>query len=110
MVVRIFIQWCTDSTWISEITTRLLLNNIERVFILARNKNKFEESRKKWPHRTGLSLDVIDKKLEFIQCELADIRSVKGAAEHIKRKIDRVHILICNAGMDSLLRISTLKI
>lgn len=66
---------------------------------MARNKSKFEDSRKQWPHRTGLSLDIIDKKLKFIQCELADIRSVKGAAEHIKRKTDRVHILICNAGM-----------
>ncbi|BCR89104.1 putative short chain dehydrogenase/reductase [Aspergillus chevalieri] len=82
-----------------EITTQFLLNNIEKVFILARNKSKFKDSRKQWTHRTGFSLDIIDKKLEFIQCELADIRSVKEAAEHIKRNTGRVHILICNAGL-----------
>lgn len=99
MAVRLLMHWCTNSARIPEITTQFLLNNIEKVFILARNKSKFEDSRKQWTHRTGFSLDIIDKKLEFIQCELADIRSVKEAAEHIKRNTGRVHILICNAGM-----------
>lgn len=80
-----------------EITAQLL-HSIQKVYIVARNRRKYEAAREDWCHQTGVFLDKNDDRTEFIQCDLADISSVKRAAEEIRHKTDRIHMVICNAG------------
>lgn len=65
---------------------------------MARSKDKYDAARKEWRHREGISLGENDERLQFVPCDLADIKDVKAATEQIKQKTDHIHILICNAG------------
>lgn len=38
-------------------------------------------------------------KIEFVQCDLADIIAVRRAAEYARRRTERLDMLFCNAGM-----------
>jgi NAD(P)-dependent dehydrogenase (short-subunit alcohol dehydrogenase family) len=82
----------------SEIVAQLLLHNIRKVYILARSKSKYQRAQENWRKRHGIVLSENDDKVEFIQCDLGDIKSVKDAAEEVRAKTDRLDILICNAG------------
>lgn len=83
---------------VSEITAQLLLHGIATVFVVARSKEKFDTAREDWRHREGISLGENEERLQFVPCDLSHIKEVKAAAEQIKQKTDRIHILICNAG------------
>lgn len=82
----------------SEITAQLLLHGIATVFVVARSKEKFDTAREDWRRREGISLGENEERLQFVPCDLSHIKDVKAAAEQIKQKTDRIHILICNAG------------
>ncbi|RJE21144.1 short chain dehydrogenase reductase [Aspergillus sclerotialis] len=82
----------------SEITAQLLRYGIEKVFVVARNKNKYMDSKEEWRRRAHITLGKNDSRVEFIKCDLTDILSVQGAARQVKLKTERLHIVICNAG------------
>ncbi|KAL5688939.1 hypothetical protein EMGR_000338 [Emarellia grisea] len=77
----------------------LLLHNVRKVYIVARSKSKYLRAQENWRQRHGIVLSENDDRLEFIQCDLGDIKSVKDAADEITAKTDRLDILICNAGL-----------
>lgn len=81
-----------------EIVAQLLLHNVRKVYIVARSKSKYLRAQENWRQRHGIVLSENDDRLEFIQCDLGDIKSVKDAADEITAKTDRLDILICNAG------------
>lgn len=82
-----------------EIVAQLLLHNVRKVYIVARSKSKYLRAQENWRQRHGIVLSENDDRLEFIQCDLGDIKSVKDAADEITAKTDRLDILICNAGL-----------
>ncbi|KAF4265546.1 hypothetical protein CNMCM8812_006583 [Aspergillus fumigatus] len=82
-----------------EIVAQLLLHNVRKVYIVARSKSKYLRAQENWRQRHGIVLSENDDRLEFIQCDLGDIKSVKDAADEITAKTDRLDILICNAGV-----------
>ncbi|KAG0156559.1 hypothetical protein PDIDSM_3740 [Penicillium digitatum] len=81
-----------------EITAQLLLHDIEKVIILARNEDAYITAREEWRYRKGISLENIIP-VEFVKCDLGDIQDVKAAVEKIKQVTDRIHILVCNAAL-----------
>lgn len=88
----------------SEITTQLLVHGIRKIFILGRSKEKFSEALKFWRSRRH-TIEYDEKsRLSFVQCDLADIRSVKDSADQIMKATDRLDIVICNAGSTDRLR------
>ncbi|KAJ6173563.1 hypothetical protein N7485_006375 [Penicillium canescens] len=82
-----------------EITAQLLLHGIKQVIIVARSEDKFNTAREDWSHRDGIICGEQDVQVQFVPCDLGDITDVRAAAEKIKKKTDRVHILLCNAGL-----------
>lgn len=56
-------------------------------------------SKEEWRDREGISLGNNDSRVEFIQCDLGNVRAVEQAATQLKQKTGRLHILFCNAGM-----------
>ncbi|KAF4213107.1 hypothetical protein CNMCM8980_000466 [Aspergillus fumigatiaffinis] len=82
-----------------EIVAQLLLHNVRKVYIVARSKSKYLRAQETWRQRHGIVLSENDDRVEFIQCDLGDIKSVKDAADEITAKTDRLDILICNAGL-----------
>ncbi|KAL4889105.1 putative short chain dehydrogenase/reductase [Aspergillus ambiguus] len=82
-----------------EITAQLLLHDIAKVFIIARNADKYLQAQEEWRHRNGITLGEGDTRTEFVKCDLADIVAVNDTAEYIQHRTDRLDILICNGGI-----------
>ncbi|KAB8267531.1 hypothetical protein BDV30DRAFT_36615 [Aspergillus minisclerotigenes] len=82
-----------------EITAQLLLHGIETVYVLARSHDKYIRAQEEWQRRIGGSLGKGDTRVQFIQCDLADIVAAKSAANELKHKTDRLDIMICNAAI-----------
>lgn len=70
---------------------------------MGRNRPKYNAALEEWRERPGITLgEGENSRTEFVECDLADIPSVRDAAEWIKWRAGRLHIVICNAGMDFL--------
>ncbi|TKA75890.1 hypothetical protein B0A49_03238 [Cryomyces minteri] len=82
-----------------EITAQLLLHGIAQVYILARSEGKYIDAKEEWTRRTSLSMSEIEKKTEFISCNLSDIKDVQRAASSLLQKCSRCDILIHNAAL-----------
>lgn len=82
----------------AEITAQLLLHDIEKVYVLARTRSKFEAARQQWVEKRGLKLLDSERRAEFIPCDLGDILAAKRAADEIIRRTPRLDIVVCNAG------------
>jgi NAD(P)-dependent dehydrogenase (short-subunit alcohol dehydrogenase family) len=87
-----------------EICTQLLFHGIEKIFILARSRTKFDAALEEWRERDGINLGLTSDnkdpvKLHFISCDLGDICAVREAADQIKQDTDRLDLVICNAGL-----------
>jgi NAD(P)-dependent dehydrogenase (short-subunit alcohol dehydrogenase family) len=87
---------------LSDIATQLLLHNIQKIFILGRSKKKFMDALEHWHSQGHLDSRADDSRLCFVECDLADIHSVKDSTDQIIKATDRLDIVICNAGMASL--------
>jgi NAD(P)-dependent dehydrogenase (short-subunit alcohol dehydrogenase family) len=75
-----------------------LLHGIKQVIVVARSEDKFNTAREDWSHRDGIICGERNVRVQFVPCDLGDITDVRAAAEKIKKKTNRVHILLCNAG------------
>ncbi|KAL1967779.1 hypothetical protein VTN77DRAFT_2468 [Rasamsonia byssochlamydoides] len=87
---------------LSEIATQLLVHSIQKIFILGRSKKKFSDALEYWRSRGYIDdarEDDDESRLCFVQCDLADIRSVKESADRIVKATDRLDVVICNAGL-----------
>ncbi|KAM6494384.1 hypothetical protein JOM56_010745 [Amanita muscaria] len=80
------------STGIGKETVKGLLSHNAKVYILTRNKEKTEQAIAELKDSTG-------HEALFISCNLADLVSVKHAAEEFTSKENELHILINNAGV-----------
>lgn len=81
-----------------EIAAQLLLHNISKLYILARSKEKFETAKGYWFDTHQISEEIVGR-VEFVECDLSDMVAVKKVADGLVKKLDRLDILINNAGM-----------
>jgi hypothetical protein len=81
-----------------EITAQLLLHGISMVYIIARTESKYNAAKSQWTAE-GISVEDLERRTGFVQCDLSDIQDVKRAAEVLKNKLERLDILINNAGI-----------
>lgn len=73
-------------------TAKVLAQNGHQVFLLARNEHKAQR----------VISEIVDNstaaKVRYIHCDLADMKTVKAAAETLKNEIDHIDVMINNAG------------
>lgn len=82
-----------------EVVFQLLLHGISKVFVLARREEKFLAAREDWAKTEKLEKDDIEKRAEFVRCDLSNIAQVAEAAETLISKAGgRLDILVDNAG------------
>ena len=79
-------------------SAQLLLHGIDKVYILARTPSKYEDSKEEWLRTRGITREDSTYRSEYIQCDLSDIRDVKAVADKLLSKLDRLDMLINNAG------------
>lgn len=85
-----------------EIVAQLLLHGISKVYILARTASRYEDAKKEWLQKHGLRTADVEERTEFIECDLGDLWQVKRAADELLGKLERLDILINNAGKLSI--------
>lgn len=81
-----------------EIVLQLLLHDIEKVYVLARSREKYELAKAIWVEKGRVTKDAVEKRTEFIKCDLSDIVAVKEVGDLLVSKLQRVDILVDNAG------------
>lgn len=62
----------------------------DKIFALARNRDKFDEMKQ---------FKNLGENVVFTQCDLSSLSSIMQAIESIEREVDEVHLLINNAGV-----------
>jgi len=82
-----------------EIAAHLLEHNIEKLYILSRTREKFNDAKEFWVEKHGLKEEHIRRSAEFLPCDLSDITAVKKVADELVSKLHRLDILFLNAGM-----------
>lgn len=75
------------------ITTHLLRNKAKQVYLLSANSEHWELAKKQLAEEK-LETD----RLEWIDCNLADLKNVDKVAKSLAEKAPRIDGLICNAG------------
>lgn len=82
-----------------ELTTQLLRHGIAKVIIVARDKGKFLTAKEEWNQKAVQSSNADDSRTDFVPCDLGDIHDVRNATKIIQSKTDKIHMLVCNAGI-----------
>jgi NAD(P)-dependent dehydrogenase (short-subunit alcohol dehydrogenase family) len=77
---------------IGKVTVTTLLKKGYRVIATARSKERGEAALADWQR------EVPGAKIELVLCNLSDLDSVRAAAKSIAGKVDRIHVLVNNAG------------
>ena len=77
---------------IGKVTAAALLRKGFRVIATARSKERGEAALADWRR------EIPDAKVELVLCDLSDLDSVHAAAKEIASKVDRIHVLVNNAG------------
>lgn len=85
-----------------EVVAQLLLHGISKVYIIARTESRYEEAKKEWLQKHGLRTADVEERTEFVKCDLGDLWNVKKAADELLGKLERLDILINNAGRYSV--------
>ncbi|KZT27906.1 NAD(P)-binding protein [Neolentinus lepideus HHB14362 ss-1] len=80
------------NTGIGKETAKALLQRNAKVYIAARSQDKSEQAIKDLEKETG-------KTAVFLKLDLADLPSIKTAAEEFKSKETQLHVLFNNAGV-----------
>jgi len=83
-----------------EVVLQLLMHGIEKVYILARSRERYELAKAIWVEK-GVK-EAVEKRTEFIKCDLSDIVTVKEVGDLLLSKLKRVDILVDNAGKQVL--------
>ncbi|KAF8631404.1 hypothetical protein AX15_002412 [Amanita polypyramis BW_CC] len=73
-------------------TVKVLLSHNAKVYIVGRNREKTE-------HTIAELKEVTGREAQFIECDLADLESIKAAAEIFTSREQELHVLINNAGV-----------
>jgi NAD(P)-dependent dehydrogenase (short-subunit alcohol dehydrogenase family) len=81
-----------------EIVLQLLLHDIDKVYILARSGEKYELAKAIWVERGRLTKESVEKRTEFVRCDLSDMVAVKKVGDLLLSKLERLDILLDNAG------------
>jgi NAD(P)-dependent dehydrogenase (short-subunit alcohol dehydrogenase family) len=77
---------------IGKVTAQELAKKDHALYLLVRNTEKGEELRKELTAQTG------NQAIHVIRCNLADLQSVREAADELKAKLFNINVLINNAG------------
>ncbi len=77
---------------IGKVTVRALLEKGYRVIATARSKERGEAALADWRKEMPAA------KVELVLCDLSDLESVHAAAREIARRVDRIDVLVNNAG------------
>jgi NAD(P)-dependent dehydrogenase (short-subunit alcohol dehydrogenase family) len=77
---------------IGKVTAQELAKKDHALYLLVRNMEKGEELRKELIAQTG------NQAIFVIKCDLADLQSVREAADALKAKLFNINVLINNAG------------
>jgi NAD(P)-dependent dehydrogenase (short-subunit alcohol dehydrogenase family) len=77
---------------IGKVTAQELAKKDHALYLLVRNTEKGEELRKELIAQTG------NQAIFVIKCDLADLQSVREAADELKAKLFNINVLINNAG------------
>lgn len=85
-----------------EMVAQLLIHDISRVYVLAKSQQKFANAIEYWTETHKMTMDDIQNRVRFMACDLTDVVIVKKVAENIKKEVDRLDILIENAGMPTV--------
>ncbi|KAI9780041.1 MAG: hypothetical protein M1839_007023 [Geoglossum umbratile] len=85
-----------------EISAQLLLHGISKVYIIARNRSRYLEAKNYWHKSKGLTMDDIERRTEFLACDLGDIKSVGRVGHELLEKLQRLDILINNAALPTV--------
>ncbi|KAF8349479.1 hypothetical protein F5887DRAFT_878633 [Amanita rubescens] len=80
------------NTGIGKETVKVLLSRNAKVYIAGRGGEKTERA-------IANLKDITGREAHFIQCDLADLHSIKAAAQEFTTKERELHILINNAGV-----------
>ncbi|CAO1614654.1 unnamed protein product [Parajaminaea phylloscopi] len=75
----------------------LLEHDIEKVFIVGRSKTKYDDAVQTLRQR-GVLADGSDV-VEFIECDLASLKSVRAAGEALQGRTSNLHMLFASAGV-----------
>ncbi|KII95295.1 hypothetical protein PLICRDRAFT_48258 [Plicaturopsis crispa FD-325 SS-3] len=78
---------------IGRVTTRALLKHNAKVYIASRSQAKVEEAIKALKEETGKD------SVHFLKLDLADLKSVKAAAEDFLQRESQLHVLYNNGGV-----------
>jgi NAD(P)-dependent dehydrogenase (short-subunit alcohol dehydrogenase family) len=73
-------------------TALALAKKDHALYLLVRNMDKGEELKKEITAKTG------NKKIHLVKCDIADLQSVRHAADELKAKDIAINVLINNAG------------
>ncbi|KAF2489114.1 putative short chain dehydrogenase/reductase [Lophium mytilinum] len=80
-----------------EITAQLLLHGISKVYILARSASKYQDAISEWVNQKGLKRSDVERRTEFVPCDLGSVKDVARASNELLSKLDRLDILFNNA-------------
>ena len=83
------------NTGIGKETARALARMGATVILACRDKERTQ------PVVEELIQDTKNKNIEFMRCDLGDLRSIKEFAEEFKRRYQKLNVLINNAGIGS---------
>jgi NAD(P)-dependent dehydrogenase (short-subunit alcohol dehydrogenase family) len=77
-----------------EIVAQLLIHGIEKVYVLSRKKEKFKQAEGYWKEK-GIE---VEGRVEFMSCDFLDMTIVKRVGDELMGRLERLDILINNAG------------
>lgn len=80
-----------------EIVAQLLLHDIEKVYVLSRKREKFDQAMIYWKEK-GIAAECLKDRVEFVACDLNDMTIVKKVGDELMGRLSRLDILINNAG------------
>ncbi|TFK40853.1 hypothetical protein BDQ12DRAFT_680150 [Crucibulum laeve] len=80
------------NTGIGKETVKALLQHDAKIYMACRTRSKAEDAIRDLMEQTG-------KEAHFLQLDLADLKSIKAAAEEFQSKEKELHVLFNNAGV-----------
>ncbi len=89
------------NTGIGKETAKELYKRGATILILCRSKARAEEAMREIKESKGKGGPV--GSLDFVSLDLASLKSVRSCAEEVKSRVDKIDILINNAGLFNML-------